>query len=166
MNILVIGLNHTTAPLDLRERLALTEDNIRALFANPRRGSDCPVSEALILSTCNRTELYAVSSDAGFDGLENYLAEATHVPADLFQPHLYRLMTERPLPRAALPPGIEDRAALPLHEALGGDADLARAAWAFAHGMTNLELNGRFPENADLDAAWDRGLAAFRGAGR
>ena len=82
------------------------------------------------------------------------------------QPHLYRLMTERPLPRAELPPGIEDRAALPLHEALGGDADLARAAWAFAHGMTNLELNGRFPENADLDAAWDRGLAAFRGAGR
>lgn len=91
MNILVIGLNHTTAPLDLRERLALTEDNIRALFANPRRGSDCPVSEALILSTCNRTELYAVSSDAGFDVLENYLAEATHVSAELFHPHLYRL---------------------------------------------------------------------------
>ncbi len=91
MNILVIGLNHTTSPLDLREQLALTEDNIRALFANPRRGSDCPVSEALILSTCNRTELYAVSSDAAFDGLENYLAKATHVPAELFHPHLYRL---------------------------------------------------------------------------
>jgi AcrR family transcriptional regulator len=77
------------------------------------------------------------------------------------QPHLYRLMTERPLPRRALVPGIEDRAALPLHEALGGDADLARAVWAFAHGMVNLELNGRFPEDADLDAAWRRGLAAF-----
>jgi len=80
------------------------------------------------------------------------------------QPHLYRLMTERPLPRGDLPQGVEDRAALPLHEALGADADLARAAWAFAHGMTNLELNGRFPEGADLDAAWESGLAAFRGA--
>ncbi len=77
-------------------------------------------------------------------------------------PHLYRLMTERPLRRDALAPGAEDRAALPLHHAVGGDTDLARAAWAFAHGMTNLELNRRFPEDADLDAAWKRGLQAFR----
>ena len=61
------------------------------------------------------------------------------------QPHLYRLMTGRPLPRGDLPQGVEDRAALPLHEALGADADLARAAWAFAHGMTNLELSGASP---------------------
>lgn len=80
------------------------------------------------------------------------------------QPHLYRLMTERPLPRADLVQGVEDRAALPLHEALGADADLARAAWAFAHGMVNLELNGRFPEGADVDAAWRRGLGALRDA--
>ena len=44
----------------------------------------------------------------------------------------------------------------------GGDVDLARAAWAFAHGMTILELDGRFPPHADLDAAWERGLHAFR----
>ena len=77
-------------------------------------------------------------------------------------PHLYRLMTERPLPRDALAPGVEDRAAFPVYQAVGEDIDLARAAWAFAHGMTNLELNGRFPEDADLDAAWGRGLEAFR----
>jgi AcrR family transcriptional regulator len=77
-------------------------------------------------------------------------------------PHLYRLMTERPLDRANLVPGAEDRAALPVYEAFGRDIDLARAAWAFAHGMTILELNNRFPPDADLDAAWARGVDAFR----
>jgi len=78
-------------------------------------------------------------------------------------PHLYRLMTERPLPRAQLIPGVEDRAALPVIEAAGGDPDLARAVWAFTHGMVILELNDRFPADADLDAAWRLGLEAFRG---
>lgn len=77
-------------------------------------------------------------------------------------PHLYRLMTERPLPRAQLSTGVEERAAQPLVDAVGGDPDVARALWSFAHGMVILELNKRFPEGADIDAAWDRGLAAFR----
>lgn len=76
-------------------------------------------------------------------------------------PHLYRLMTERHLDREHLAPGAEDRAARPVVEAFGHDADLARAAWAFAHGMTILELNDRFPADADLDAAWQRGLDAL-----
>jgi AcrR family transcriptional regulator len=78
------------------------------------------------------------------------------------RPHLYRLMTERPLDRERLAAGVEDRAALPVFEAVGSDVDLARAAWAFAHGMTILELNGRFPADADLEAAWHRGIVAFR----
>jgi AcrR family transcriptional regulator len=73
-------------------------------------------------------------------------------------PHLYRLMTERPLDRAGLVPGVEDRAAQPVVDVFG---DRARAAWAFAHGMTILELNDRFPPGADLDAAWDQGIDAF-----
>jgi hypothetical protein len=71
-------------------------------------------------------------------------------------------MTEGPLPRDKLTPGIEDRTALPLISAIGGDVDLARALWAFAHGMLILELDDRFPPDADLDAAWRVGLAAFR----
>ncbi|GGU77724.1 TetR family transcriptional regulator [Streptomyces filipinensis] len=88
------------------------------------------------------------------------LAEAYRVYA-LAHPHLYRLATERPLPRAELPAGLEDRAALPLLRACGGDLDLARATWAFAHGMVILEIHGRFPADADLDAAWKRGLKAL-----
>ena len=76
-------------------------------------------------------------------------------------PHLYRLMTERPLQRERLAAGAEERAALPLVQ-VAGDNDAARALWAFAHGMTILELNGRFPPDADLDAAWNYGLDAFR----
>jgi AcrR family transcriptional regulator len=81
-------------------------------------------------------------------------------------PQLYRLMTERPLPRDELPPGVEDRAAAPVIRAAGGDRDLARAIWAFAHGMVQLELAARFPPDADLDAAWERAVRAFESAER
>ncbi len=80
----------------------------------------------------------------------------------LAHPHLYRLMTERPLPRERLTPGVEERAARPIVDAVGGDPDAARAVWAFAHGMTILELNGRFPPDAELDAAWAAGMRAFK----
>ena len=60
-------------------------------------------------------------------------------------PHLYRLMTDRPAPRDQLVPGVEARAGLPIYRAAGENPDLARAAWAFAHGMTILELNRAVP---------------------
>jgi hypothetical protein len=77
-------------------------------------------------------------------------------------PHLYRLMTEHPLQRERLAPGAEDRARRPALRAVRDDADLARALWAFVHGLTILELNDRFPPDADVDAAWACGLEAFR----
>ncbi|CAM4022461.1 TetR/AcrR family transcriptional regulator [Kibdelosporangium persicum] len=80
----------------------------------------------------------------------------------LAHPHLYRLMNSGPLPRHLLPAGVEDRAAMPLVRAVGGDEHLARAIWAFAHGMVILELDRRFPDGADLDRAWRTGLAVFR----
>ncbi len=78
------------------------------------------------------------------------------------QPHLYRLMTQRELDRARLEPGVEAAAAQPLVDAVGGDEDLARAAFAFVHGMAVLELDNRFPPGADIDAAWDRGVEALK----
>ncbi len=76
--------------------------------------------------------------------------------------HLYRLMTHKPLDRGALPVGVEEAAALPVMQVAGGDRARARALWAFAHGMTSLELAERFPSDADLDAAWAAGVAALR----
>jgi AcrR family transcriptional regulator len=75
-------------------------------------------------------------------------------------PQLYRLMTEGPLPREQLPPGVEDRAAAALVRA-AGSPELARAAFAFIHGMVILELNGRFPDDGGLEPAWRAGLTAF-----
>ena len=77
-------------------------------------------------------------------------------------PHLYRLMTHKPLRRELLPEGLEASAAEPLVRAVGGDPDLARATWALAHGLTSLELDDRFPPHADVDAAWAAGVAALR----
>jgi hypothetical protein len=71
-------------------------------------------------------------------------------------------MTARYLDRSRLPEGAEAAAAAPVIEACGGDTDLARAMWSFAHGMTSLELADRFPAGADLDAAWAVGIDAFR----
>ena len=79
----------------------------------------------------------------------------------LEHPHLYRLMNNGPLPREHLPPGLENRTAAPLLRAAGSQAR-ARAVWAFAHGMVMLELDQRFPPDADLDAAWHAGIAAFQ----
>jgi AcrR family transcriptional regulator len=76
-------------------------------------------------------------------------------------PHLYRLMTERPVSHRVAP-GVEARAAGLVTQA-AADPDRARAIWAFTRGMTSLELNGRFPPDADLDAAWWSGLRALRG---
>ena len=76
-------------------------------------------------------------------------------------PHVYRLMTERPLPRDQMPPGLEERTAAPLLHATG-DPARARAAFAFLHGMTMLELNQRFPTDGLTEPAWQAGLAAFR----
>lgn len=83
----------------------------------------------------------------------------------LAHPHLYRLATEGELPRDRLPDGLEAWSAEPVVRVAGGE-HRARSAWAFAHGMTILELDGRFPPGADLDAAWTAGVHALaRGGG-
>jgi AcrR family transcriptional regulator len=76
----------------------------------------------------------------------------------LARPQLYRLMTARPLDRAAIEPGSEDAAMAPLVALFREDAahhDVARAAWAWAHGLVILEIAERFPPGADLDASWE-----------
>lgn len=98
----------------------------------------------------------AQGSDPAFDIARAYRAWA------LTHPHLYKLMTDKPLPRDLLPPGLEQRAMAPVLEAFGGDVDRARAAWAFAHGMVTLEIAGRFPADADLEAAWAVGVEGVR----
>jgi AcrR family transcriptional regulator len=119
--------------------------------------------EAAIISVGFEWQASAFEAAVDRGGLDPLTAIARAYRAfALAHPHLYRLMTERELHRELLAPGAEDRAGRTVYEAAGRDRDLARAAWAFAHGMTILELDNRFPPGADLDAAWERGLAAFQ----
>jgi AcrR family transcriptional regulator len=112
--------------------------------------------------TTGLEDLAAALEEAGQAAAEPIVALAAAYRAfALAHPHLYLLMTNRPLPRERLPAGVEDRAAAPVLAATGSQAR-ARALWAFAHGMVVLELAGRFPPGADLDAAWESGVNAFR----
>lgn len=106
---------------------------------------------------------YAEALEAATTEADDPLAALAQAYRDyaVAHPHLYRLMNYRPLRRDLLPEGLEDRTALPLLAAVGHDIPKARALWAFAHGMVSLEIDGRFPPDADLPAAWNAGLATF-----
>jgi glutamyl-tRNA reductase len=100
MHILCLGLNHQTAGLALRERLAFTPESTKAALARLGCGQDSEaegfssISELIILSTCNRVELYAVSSTANFSALEDFLSAVRSTPRSIFSPHLYRKQDE------------------------------------------------------------------------
>jgi AcrR family transcriptional regulator len=117
--------------------------------------------EAAIIAT--GFEDAAAAFEDAVDGAADPLAAFTiaYRAFALAHPHLYRLMTDQPLPREHLPAGVEDRAAAPLQRA-AGDPALARAVFAFAHGMVLLELTRRLPPGDDPEAAWQEGIAAFQ----
>ncbi len=62
MDLLVLGANHTTAPVKVRDEVAMDADNASA-FVERIRKDDAAVAEIVVLSTCNRTELYASTMD-------------------------------------------------------------------------------------------------------
>ncbi len=87
MRFLVTGLNHKTAPVELRERLAIGQDALpettRALLAEPG------VQEGMILSTCNRVEL-VVAHNGHEPALPEFLASHFAVDRAVLEPHLYQ----------------------------------------------------------------------------
>ncbi len=97
MTLWVLGLNHQTAPVELRERASFGGDALPRALASLR---DTPqVAEAVLLSTCNRTELYAVaeSGDALAQWLESHAGQLQgylyqHADADAVR-HLFRVAT-------------------------------------------------------------------------
>jgi glutamyl-tRNA reductase len=100
MHLLAVGLNHTTAPVALREKVAFPADQIgqavaaaRAWFG--RNEIDAQTGEAALLSTCNRTELYAASSRGGIeeaiDSTAHFLADYHKLSYPELRPFLYAL---------------------------------------------------------------------------
>jgi glutamyl-tRNA reductase len=96
MSLYALGLNHATAPLDVRERVAFAPEALghalRDLLARPT------VREAAILSTCNRTELYVHGPEPR--PVVEWLEEFHRVPRDSLSPYLYTLPRERAVTHA------------------------------------------------------------------
>jgi glutamyl-tRNA reductase len=91
MHILALGLNHTSAPVHLRERLAFGEEQIRASLSRLTCGQIASsLTELIVVSTCNRIEIYAASNQLAFADLEAFLSDARGVPAHELRPYLYR----------------------------------------------------------------------------
>jgi glutamyl-tRNA reductase len=91
MHILSLGLNHTSASVHLRERFTFDEEQIRASLARLFCGhTETSLAELVILSTCNRIELYAVSTQLAYPELEAFLSDTRGVPTKELHPYLYR----------------------------------------------------------------------------
>jgi glutamyl-tRNA reductase len=91
MSIVLVGVNHKTAPVEVRERLAFSDEacaeSLHALVDGER------ISEGLIVSTCNRVEVLAstgnIDSSAGATHIMDFLSKIRSIPQDFFQQHLY-----------------------------------------------------------------------------
>jgi glutamyl-tRNA reductase len=89
VSLVVIGLNHRTVPLDLLERMTIEDSRLpKALHDVVSREH---VSEAVVLSTCNRTEIYVVAErfHGAYADVRNSLGELAFLPPDAFADHLY-----------------------------------------------------------------------------
>jgi len=89
MDILVVGLSHKTAPVAVREKVAFAPENMEQPLKQMCALSQ--VSEAIIVSTCNRVELYAASNcaSAALEQMKQFLADYHQIPAAELEDHLY-----------------------------------------------------------------------------
>lgn len=88
-NIILAGLNHKTAPIELRERIAFSQEDI--LHALEVLGNKSDVHEITIISTCNRIEALMVVQDKAkaIDNLKKFTSELKNIPIDFFNKSLY-----------------------------------------------------------------------------
>jgi glutamyl-tRNA reductase len=125
VSLVVIGLNHRTVPLEVLERMTIDEASLPKALAD--LVSRPHVTEAVVLSTCNRTEVYAFVErfHGAYEDIREFLAEQSFLPPDAFSDYLYAFYdadAARHLFRVAS--GL-DSAVLGEHEILGQ----VRRAW-------------------------------------
>lgn len=143
MEIVLVGLNHRTAPVEVRERVAFTTEQARRAAEQLRsRGI---LEETLVLSTCNRSELYGVPPESAHEcapTLSSFLSEFHSVRPDVLGVSLYHRY-DREAVRHLF------RVAAGLDSMLLGEAEIlgqVREAYRFAHeyGATGPVLNRLF----------------------
>ncbi|MEB3336390.1 MAG: glutamyl-tRNA reductase [Leptolyngbyaceae bacterium] len=92
MNIAVLGLSHKTAPVEVREKLSISEHHTETAIA--QLCSYPHIEEVAVLSTCNRLELYLVTTDTehGIREVTQFLSEHSHLPIHYLRQHLFILL--------------------------------------------------------------------------
>ena len=90
MAVWTLGLNHRTAPIDLRERFVFASDQLVQSLQGLRRSFDTH-KEVAILSTCNRTEIYCAGDEVQWPQTLRWLADTGKAQVDDLQSHIYRL---------------------------------------------------------------------------
>jgi glutamyl-tRNA reductase len=139
VSVVVIGLNHRTAPLDLLERMSI--DTARQPKALADLVSRSHLGEAVVLSTCNRTEVYAVAEKfhPGFSDVRDFLAEQSFLAPEDFSDHLYVHHAAAAAAHLFKVAAGLDSAVLGEHEVLGQ----VRTAWEVARseGAAGARLN-------------------------
>lgn len=91
MQLFAFGINHHTAPLDIREHVAFPQESLQHALHD--LVGHRPVKEAAIVSTCNRTEIYC-NTDAPEQAV-NWLANFHHLKPEDLEPYLYKLTREQ-----------------------------------------------------------------------
>ena len=87
MSLITLGINHKTAPLDLRERLAFTPQTLPEALLSLKKLAH--VKEASILSTCNRTELYCVTSEDNDRAIIQWFSKFHGLDESQIKEHIY-----------------------------------------------------------------------------
>ena len=89
MNLLLLGVSHKTAPVELRERLDFSSGNVGEAVEALVAGT--AAAESVVVSTCNRSEVYVVTEDPQQTQREviEFLAQYHGVPCETFTPHLF-----------------------------------------------------------------------------
>jgi len=89
MSVSVVGLSHKTAPVEVRERISFGDGVVPRALLEFR--DKFPTVESLLLSTCNRVEIYTSSADEqmGPSPIAEFIGAFHNVPRDLFEPYLY-----------------------------------------------------------------------------
>lgn len=88
-NLIVVGVNHKSTPVELRERLAFTRGKIEE--SSERLGEVSEIKEYLIISTCNRVEIYArvENIQKGIDLLKDFICDFHNIPLEDLDKHFY-----------------------------------------------------------------------------
>jgi glutamyl-tRNA reductase len=131
MSVWALGLNHTTAPLDLRGRFAFALDQIAPTLQSLRSSfapGHHPQVEAAIISTCNRTEIYCASEHIALDHTFGWLAQSGGVAPALLRSHAYTLHNDEAARHAFRVASGLDSMVLGEAQILGQMKDAVRAA--------------------------------------